>query len=162
LVTVMGGRAWHSILLSTAIDLVSPNNLDFLEIKSLDQCEELVLGLLKLVVHKTVGEQDGVVGQLNLCDGFLHSNFEFLFSLDSVSDTLSQLFNRRWVDEQEVSFQCLLVHLHSTLYINLNDWNLVVSLNSLKLTVGCTVPAALSSLSVFNKSFLVNHSLKLL
>lgn len=97
---------------------------DFLEVESLDEREELILSILDGIVDQTVREEHRVVGHLELTDGLTDADFEFLLRLDSVADALAQLLKARWVNEEEVAFQCLSIDLNGALNIDFNDRNL--------------------------------------
>lgn len=62
------------------------NACDFLEVKSFDKSEELVLGVLNGVIDEPVGEEDRVVGQLDLANCLFDAYLELLLRLNSVSD----------------------------------------------------------------------------
>ena len=101
-----------------------------LEIKCLDKGEELILGIIDRIVDEFVREQNRVVCHLNLSNGLPDSDFELLFSLDSVSDAPAQLLEAGRVDEQEVAFKSLPVDLDCAIDVHLNDGNLASGLDA--------------------------------
>ena len=148
------------VLLSTAIDLLTTDLCDFLEIESLDQSEELILWCLKLIINKSIGEKNWVVCPLDLIDGLLYSNLELLLSLNSISNTFPQLLKWWWIDEQEVTLQSLFINLSSSLDINLNDWDLSILFDSLKLGVRSSIPTSVVPLSILNEGAILTHFVK--
>ena len=120
------------VLLSAAVNFLATDRLNLLKVQGLDESEELVFRLFQFVIYKSVGEENRVVCQLNLFDCLLDSHFEFLLSLDSVSNSLSQLLERWWIDEEEIALKSLLVDLNGSLNIDFDDWNLSIGLDSLQ------------------------------
>lgn len=72
---------------------------DFLEVEGFNQCVKLVNSHFKTIVYKSVGEENRVVCKLDLLDGIGDSDFELSFGFNSIANTLSQLFKRRWINE---------------------------------------------------------------
>lgn len=133
--------------------------LNFLEVEGPHQSDKLVFGIFQLVVDQFVREEDGLVCELHLVDCRSDPNLELLLRLNSVSNSLAQLFERWWIDEEEVAFKCFLVNLQSTLHIDLKNGNLILALNALYLRVGRPIPdaTALFALSILNECIVVRH-----
>ena len=112
---------------------------DFLKVQSFDQGDELVLSVIKSVVHETISEQDGIVSKFDLTDGVANTNFELLLGFNSVTNASAQLLETRRIDEQEVSFNSLAIDLDSAFNIDLNDRDLAFGLDALQLVLGCAV-----------------------
>ena len=84
----------------------------------------MVLCIIDGVVHQTIGEEHRVVGHLELADGLANTDFEFLLSLDSVTNAATELLETRRVDEKEVALKCLSVDFNSTFHIDFDDRDL--------------------------------------
>ena len=120
----------HSLLTRSVLLWLPTRYLDFLKVQCLDKSEKLVLGLFKFVVYEAVCEEYGVICALNLVNGGLNANLEFLLGLNSVTNSLAQFFERRRVNEKEVALESLSVDFLGSLHIHLNDWNFFCVLNS--------------------------------
>jgi len=92
----------------------------------------------------------------------LDPNLEFMFSLNSVSDTPTKLLETRWVDEEEVSFKSLLVYLNRAFYVHFDDRDFARIFDSCELRVTCPIPASFRLFPVLNEVFLQRHPLELL
>ena len=138
------------------------NRSNFLEVKSFDQCDELVLSILDCIVNQTIGEEDWIVGKFNLADSFADADFEFLLSFNSVSDSVTQLLKARWVDKEEVSFDSLSIDLNSAFHVYFNDWNLSIWLDSVKLGWCGSIEASRGAFPAFHELFVRSHSFELL
>ena len=138
------------------------NRRNFLEVKSFDQCDELVLGILDRIVNQTISEKDWIVGQFNLADSFADTDFEFLLSFNSVSDSSTQLLKARWVDKEEVAFDSLSIDLNSAFHVYFDNGNLSTCLDSLKLGSCRSVEASGRAFPTLHELFVRNHSLELI
>mmetsp|Transcript_13155 Transcript_13155/g.20455 ORF Transcript_13155/g.20455 Transcript_13155/m.20455 type:complete len:221 (+) Transcript_13155:92-754(+) len=134
--------------------------LNLLEVEGLDQGEELIHCLLQAVVNQSISEEHRVVCQLNLSDGELNSLFEFLFSFNSVTDSLSQLLEGRRVDEQEVTLQARLVDVNGSRRIHFDDGDAAGVVDALQLLLAGAVEVAVD-LAVLHEVFVLNFLLEL-
>lgn len=78
---------------------------DLLEVKSFDKSIKLINSHFKLIVNESVSKENGVVGKFDLFDGVCYAYFELSFGFNSISNSLSQLFEGGWIDEKEVTFK---------------------------------------------------------
>ena len=106
---------------------------DLLEVQCIYEGEELILGLVKLIIDQSIREENRVVSKLDLRNGLLNSNFKLLLGLNSISNTFPKLLKRRWINEQEVTLERLFVNLHCALHVDLDNWNLACVLDPLQL-----------------------------
>lgn len=132
----------HS-LLTRRVDFLLPTRyFDFLKVQCLDKGEELVLGLLEFVVDEAICEEHRVIGPLNLVNGRLDAHLELLLSLNSVTNSLAQFFERWRVNEKEIALEGLSVDFLGALHVYLNDWNFGCVLDSRQLSMGGPVEDA--------------------
>ena len=114
-------------ILPGAVDLTgasTANTGDFLEIKCLDECDELVLRVFNRIVDESVCEKNRVVGHLDLSNCFSDTDLELLLCLNSVTDATSKLIEAWRIDEQEVALKSLSINFFSTFDIYFDDRNL--------------------------------------
>jgi hypothetical protein len=78
---------------------------NLLEVESFDKSIKLVNSHFKLIVHESVSKENRIVGKFNLFDGVCNAYFELSFGFNSISNTLTQLFEGGWIDEEEIPFK---------------------------------------------------------
>ena len=132
----------HSLLTRRVDFLLPARNFNFLKVQCLDQGEELVFGLLEFVVDEAICEEHRVVGALNLVNGRLNAHLELLLSLNSVTNSLAQFFERWRVNKKEVALEGLSVDFLGPLHVHLNDWNFGCVLDSRQLSMSGPVEYA--------------------
>ena len=92
-----------------------------------------------MAADEAVSEHNGVVGFFDFLDGFLNSNFELLLGLNTGSESASEFFEGRRVDEKEVTLNRLGVKLESGVDIAYNNRDKVLLLNLFDVAVGDSV-----------------------
>lgn len=133
----LGFSVWWCIELAVLFEIG-----DLLEVERVDQSEELLDGLLEIVVDEAVGEEDRVVGGLDLRDGELNPLLELLLRLNAVSNSLPQVLKAGRIDEQEVTLDAVLINLQRALRIDLDDGNSASGADSLQLLLARAVEVA--------------------
>ena len=84
----------------------------------------------------------------------LNSLFEFLLGLNSISNSLSELLEGWWVNEEEVTLETRLVDVDGASGVNFNDRDPSSIIYSLEFFLASTVEVS-ADLAVFNEVFVV-------
>ena len=97
--------------------------VDLLEVEGFDESEELIDGLIKIIINQSIREENRVISILNFCDRQLNPFLELFLRLNSIANSLSQLLERWGINKQKVALETGPVDIDGTLSVHLDNWN---------------------------------------